>query len=165
MIRDNLCIIVLIKIIHKDAHRPKLAICYTFFLSYLFYHKVCYLINDICYVIAYRAFVGMNMTSKYEINLVLHEPWLKHDSHGFTFHIMVTITIVPWGMHKNNQPRCLASVNLWQLLEEPLVLWRVHTYTNHIIYCSKLSTNINFEISKAPKKPSTCHKPSRKTIQ
>lgn len=59
----------------------------------------------------YRAFISMDMTSKHNINLVLNKPGLKHNSHGLPFHVMVCVTIVPWRMHKNNQPWCFSSIN------------------------------------------------------
>lgn len=47
----------------------------------------------------YRSFIGMDMASKYDIDLVLNKPGLELDSHGFPFHIVIVIAIVPWGMH------------------------------------------------------------------
>lgn len=47
----------------------------------------------------YRSLIGMNMTSKHDINFVLDKPWLIHYSHCFTFHIVIIVTIIPGGMH------------------------------------------------------------------
>ena len=49
----------------------------------------------------------MDMTSKYYINFVLYKCFFVNYSHGFSFHIMISVTVVPWWMHYNNQPWCL----------------------------------------------------------
>lgn len=42
------------------------------------------------------------MTRKDDINLVLNKPGLKHDSHGFTFHVMIVVAVIPGRMHQND---------------------------------------------------------------
>lgn len=76
---------------------------------------------------SYRSFIGMDMTSKYNVNFVLDECFLVYCSHGFTFHIMTLVTVIRWGMHYNTQPWCLTPINLLYLLIEPAVLGRVIT--------------------------------------
>lgn len=76
----------------------------------------------------HRSFITMNMTSKDNVNLVLDKPWLKHDSHGFSFHVMVIVAVIPWRMKKNNQPWGLRSVHFGELLLKPIILWCVLTY-------------------------------------
>ena len=44
----------------------------------------------------YTALIGMDMARKYNINFVLYEPWFKHHSHGFSFHIMIVVAVIPW---------------------------------------------------------------------
>lgn len=50
----------------------------------------------------YRSFIGVNMTCKNHIYFVLNKPWLIYYSHGFAFHVMIAVAVVPWAMHKNN---------------------------------------------------------------
>lgn len=50
----------------------------------------------------HRSFIGMDVTGKYYINFVLNEPRLKHYPHGFSFHVMIVVTVIPRGMQKNN---------------------------------------------------------------
>lgn len=76
---------------------------------------------------AYGALISMNVTSKNKVDFILHEPWFEHDSHGLTLHEVITVTVVPWRMHENNQPWCFTSVHLWELVKQPLVLRCVHT--------------------------------------
>lgn len=51
---------------------------------------------------AYRALIGMNMTGKHKINFVLNKPGFKLDSHAFSLHVMVVITVVPRRVKHNN---------------------------------------------------------------
>ena len=77
---------------------------------------------------AYRAFISVYMAGKNHIYFVRNEPLLVHNSHGFSFHIVVVIAVIPRRVHKNNQPWRLGPVDFWQLLFEPLVLRRVFPY-------------------------------------
>lgn len=52
----------------------------------------------------YSSFICVNMSSKHNINFVAYKPRLKHDPHGLPFHVMIIVTVIPWGMYKNNQP-------------------------------------------------------------
>lgn len=66
-----------------------------------------------------RSLISMDVTSKDKINFIFTEPALKHNSHGFPFHKMSIIRVVDWGMHQDNKPRSLLSVNFSQLLLKP----------------------------------------------
>ena len=44
---------------------------------------------------AYTTLIGVNMASKHNVNLVPHKPGLMHYSHGFTFHVMIIVAIIP----------------------------------------------------------------------
>ena len=68
------------------------------------------------------------MPCKHEIDFVLHEPRLVHHSHAFTFHVMVVVAVVPWGVHQNDQPWRLAPVHLGELRFKPLVLRGVFSW-------------------------------------
>lgn len=84
----------------------------------------------------------MDMARKDHVNLVLDEPALKSCSHAFTLHIVSFITVVEWHMHENNEPRCLVSINPFQLFSEPFPLWCV-------LYCYE-RTNYLKKIRKKP---------------
>lgn len=61
----------------------------------------------------YRAFIGMNMARKHNINFIFNKPWFIHNPHGFTFHVVIIVAIIPWRVHYNNQPWSLGSVDFW----------------------------------------------------
>ena len=73
-------------------------------------------------VAAYCPLIGMHMSCKYEINFVLDEPRLIHHPHGFTFHVVIVVAIVPWSVHEDDQPWCFTPVDLGKLSFKPLVL-------------------------------------------
>lgn len=61
---------------------------------------------------SYTSLIGMDMASKDKVNFVFHKPLLKHDSHALSFHVVVVVAVVKWGMHQHYQPRCLTLVHL-----------------------------------------------------
>lgn len=75
----------------------------------------------------YASLVGMDMTGKHHVDLVLNNPGLEHDSHGVRLHVMVVVAVVPRGMQHNYQPRRLGPVHLSELRLEPHVLGSVST--------------------------------------
>lgn len=50
----------------------------------------------------YGSFIGMNMTSKDDINFVAHEPFFIHHTHSLSFHIVMNIAAIHWTMHEYN---------------------------------------------------------------
>lgn len=37
----------------------------------------------------------MNMTGEHDVNFALDKPRLKHNSHAFSFHVVVTVAVIP----------------------------------------------------------------------
>lgn len=70
----------------------------------------------------YRSFIGMNMTRKDNVYFIIHKTFLIHNSHAFTFHIVMHIAAIHWTMDKHNKPWCLSSVHFRQFLFKPLIL-------------------------------------------
>ena len=85
---------------------------YLVHITLIFTLAKCLPPNEKEYIGTYGSFIGMNMTSKHNINLVLHKPWLKHYPHGFSFHVVIFVAIIPRRMHKNDQPWSLGPINL-----------------------------------------------------
>lgn len=78
--------------------------------------------------ITYRSFIGVDMTGKDNIDLVLNEPRLEHHSHGLSFHVVVLVAVIPRRMHQNYKPWRLGSVHFRKLLFQPLILRSIHTF-------------------------------------
>lgn len=70
----------------------------------------------------HRSFICVHVTCKHHIDFVLHKPRLEHDSHGLAFHVVIIVAVVPGRVHEDNQPRCLTSVYLRELILKPFIL-------------------------------------------
>ena len=67
----------------------------------------------------------MNMTGEYNVDFALDKPRFEHNSHALSFHVVVSIAVVPWGMNQNNQPWGFRSVYFSKLFLKPFILWGV----------------------------------------
>lgn len=105
---------------------------------------------------AYGSFICMHMTGKHNVNLVLNKPRLKNYSHGFSFHVVVIVAIIPWSVHENDQPRRLAPVHFWQLFFKPLVLRSVYSWKDEARSIKATSKNIPISLIRPVKILTIC---------
>lgn len=90
------------------------------------HEDICCVKKSVC--VFYRTLIGMNMTSKDNVNFVLDKPGLEHNSHAFSFHVVVIVAVVPGRVNQHNQPWSLGSVNPLKLFLKPIVLRSIFAF-------------------------------------
>lgn len=73
----------------------------------------------------YKAFVSMDVASKNQVNPGIIKQFFHGLSHGFTFTLVSSISIIPRGVKQSNEPRGVGPINACQVILKPPVLVRL----------------------------------------